>query len=110
MIRGELFKEKPEFINYVGIQVYEGKNKRPTCIRSKCSIFSNEVFYRLHEDCIVFAVPGLDYVGRTYKPRLNAGAYDFTINSIDLEPGYYPLDEEESNEDQAVFLLKLNEE
>lgn len=112
MRKDKLFTDKTDTINDKGMYVYDPKDSRHTKAVSKCDIFKEPLRFKKTNDSITFYGIGIDYVGTTLKAsqKKEGGAYTIPANKFDLQPGYYPLDEEESNEDQAVFLLNLNQQ
>ena len=93
--------------NHNYISIYQGGNFNQRIISTKEGFISHneDVIVSITSEKIVIKKPTIDYGGKTYKPKVsNSGWLSFCVGSADLplakklEP-----DEEESDEDQAVY-------
>jgi len=80
-----------------------------TNINNKVSVYSDIPFFKnndnveilLNIEKIIIKEIGIDYVGKTYvinNKKLNIYA--------EIKPGHYPIDEDESNDNQIVFYFE----
>lgn len=91
-------------MNYININKHSKPNN--WIISSKHPMFENEyLIVKLEDGFISMSVPTIDYNGKLYKTSVISkyGWRSFSVNSYDLSPGKYLLDETESDEDLAVF-------
>jgi len=91
-------------MNYININKHSRANNY--VVSSKHPMFKNEyLIVKLEDGYIRMSVPTIDYNGKLYKTSAISkyGWRSFCVNSYDLEPGKYLLDESESDEDVLFF-------
>lgn len=64
--------------------------------------FDDDLIVKEYHNKIVFTKPTIDYNGKTIHPSKAYSTYYYTQLAIGIDPGKYPIDPDESNEDVIV--------
>jgi|GEM_PF-5255909 len=91
-------------MNYININKHSRANNY--VVSSKHLMFKNEyLIVKIEDGYIKLSIPTIDYNAKLYKTSAISkyGWRSFCVNSFDISPGRYYMDESESDEDLLVF-------
>lgn len=94
-------------INQKGIVVYNAADPWHRKFSSRCEIFANSVYFEKNDKSITFYKATKRTSGRIILKSYvqKCGSYRLAAYRLGLEPGFYPLDVEASNERKTVFTI-----